>query len=405
MSMFRKFHCSRIALRASLLFCAILTSMIVGGVPRAASAAGEPIEINVILSLSGQVAFLGRAEQQSLQLLETTVNKNGGINGRPVKFVIADDQSNPQVAIQLTNALLSQNISMLLGPNFQASCLAMEPLVIKSGPVEYCFSPGIPATPGSYVYSATVSSRDDQVATVRYLRGRGWTRIGIIATTDATGQVFDSTLDAALAMPENKGLEVVAREHFSPTDISVAAQITRIKAANPQVIIAWAAGTPFATVLRAINDQALSIPIFGGNGNMNFAQLAQYSAFMPKELYFSGRRAFAPDPAAPPPVRKVQSLYFNAFRDISIQPDFFGLIPWDPALLYIDALRHLGPSPSAAQVNAYIQNLHEWAGVQGYYNFSDGSQRGIGIDGAVIDRWDPSTHAFVAVSKPGGFVK
>jgi branched-chain amino acid transport system substrate-binding protein len=388
-----------------IVFCTTLALIAAAGSSSPARAAADPYEINVIVSLTGQAALIGQAEAQSLQLIEAITNKSGGINGRPIKFVIADDQTNPQNAVQLTSAFLNGKTAMILGPAFTASCLAMEPLVIKTGPVEYCFSPGIPPTPGSYVYSATVSARDDEVATVRYLRLRGWTRVAFLATTDATGQAFESGFDYAMALPENKGMQVVAREHCNATDISMNAQISRIKAAGPQVMIAWAAGTPFGTELRAIHDVGLELPIVGGNGNMIQAQLAQYSAILPAELYFAGRRALAPDPSAPPAVRKAQTLYFTTMREANVHPSLLNILSWDPAMIYLDALRHLGANPTAADVNGYIQKLHGWAGIQGFYDFRDGSQRGIGSDGTVIDRWDAAKGDFVSVSAPAGYLR
>ena len=57
----------------------------------------------MILPLTGGGAFLGKAEQQALQQYEKVVNAGGGIHGKPLKFVFNDDQSSPQVAVQLAN--------------------------------------------------------------------------------------------------------------------------------------------------------------------------------------------------------------------------------------------------------------------------------------------------------------
>jgi branched-chain amino acid transport system substrate-binding protein len=55
--------------------------------------ADEPYRFNIILSLSGSATFLGKQEQGSFEIEEKMLNKSGGINGRPVKFVYYDDQS------------------------------------------------------------------------------------------------------------------------------------------------------------------------------------------------------------------------------------------------------------------------------------------------------------------------
>ena len=89
-----------------------------------------------------------------------------------------------------------------------------------------------------------------------------------ITSTDASGQDADRALDAALSLPENKStFQVVAREHFNPTDISVSAQIAHIKASNAQVLIAWTTGTPVGTVFRGVTEGGLDIPVVTTNGN------------------------------------------------------------------------------------------------------------------------------------------
>ncbi len=86
---------------------ALLAAAVLFATPLA-SYAVDPYELNVVLSLTGSGSFLGKSEAATLALLEAYENKLGGINGRPIKFVIVDDQSNPQVAVQLTNAILQK---------------------------------------------------------------------------------------------------------------------------------------------------------------------------------------------------------------------------------------------------------------------------------------------------------
>ena len=329
-------------------------------------------------------------------------NQAGGIKGRPIKFVIVDDQSNPQVTVQLTNDLITKKIPVILGPTFTATCIAAGSLVAKTGPVDYCFSPSIAPAAGSFQYSSTVSTRDDAVALARYYRLRGWTKIALMTTTDASGQQFETYFSDALALPENKSLTVVAHEHWAPADISIAAQAERIKAASPQAMIGWSAGTPTGTLLHGLHDAGVDIPIACGNGNMIYAQLAQYASFLPKELYFPGRRSLVFDPNGPPAIRAAQQKYFDAFKAAGIRPNIAHTLAWDPAMLVLDGFRKVGLDASAEQLNEWIQHQNGWVGINGVYNYTNGSQRGLGIDDVVIDRWDPAKNDFVAVSKGGG---
>jgi branched-chain amino acid transport system substrate-binding protein len=382
---------------AVLTLCALL----VGGTVQSAAAAAEPYEINVILAMTGGAAFLGRQESQSLLLLADVVNKKGGIAGRPLKFNIADDQSSPQVSVQLMQALIARKVPVVIGSSLLAPCAASAPLIEKAGPVVYCLSPGIEPKPNGYMFSASAAAIDDMVSIGRFLRSRGWTRVALIVPTDATGQVFDDAFARAMAMPENKSIVILDHEHFAPGDLSIASQAQRAKSVKPQVIIGWGTGTPFGTVLRAINDVGFDGPVIGGVGNMIYAQLSQYASFMPKEMYFSGRRAVT-EAARPGPVLDMQRIYFGAFARAGSKPDFANSLAWDPAMIVVSAIQHLGTAATPDQIRDYILGLHSWAGVNGMYDFRDGRQRGIGINAVVIDRWDANAGQFIAASQMGG---
>src|SRR5580698_5171447 len=93
----------------AVLFASLLMAM---AMP---SSAADPYEIDVILPLTGPGAFLGNGEAAGLGVLEAAVNKSGGIAGRQIKFVIQDDQSSPQAAVQLTNAAIEKKAPVIIG--------------------------------------------------------------------------------------------------------------------------------------------------------------------------------------------------------------------------------------------------------------------------------------------------
>src|ERR1700728_3898338 len=73
-----------------------------------AARAADPYDINVILSLTGNLAFVGADQLQALKALEGFVNRSGGIDGRPLAFVVADDQSDVKTSLQLAQSLISK---------------------------------------------------------------------------------------------------------------------------------------------------------------------------------------------------------------------------------------------------------------------------------------------------------
>jgi branched-chain amino acid transport system substrate-binding protein len=95
-----------------LLTTAITMSMAVGAALAAlcatssAQTSGEPIKFGAVLSITGAGAGLGNNERNGLTVAEKTINAAGGYKGRPIKIVIEDDTSNPDVAVSKVNDLI-----------------------------------------------------------------------------------------------------------------------------------------------------------------------------------------------------------------------------------------------------------------------------------------------------------
>lgn len=385
---------------------AVLALLAGGAAPGAAQTApsGAPYTVTAILPLTGPAAFLGASEIKSLHLIETLTNQTGGIRGRPLRFDVLDDQANPQLAVQLVNGVIAKNAAVFIGPGFSSTCAAVAPLIEKAGPVGYCLSPAVHPPKGSYQFSASTSSTDTITVLVRYLRLKGWTRFGLMTATDLTGQDFDRTIEPDLALPENKGMAIVAHEHFAVSDVSVAAQVARIAAAKPQAVVVWTTGTALGTALHAIHDIGLEAPVLTISSNMSYAQMQQYAGFLPAQLEFPGLRAMTQAGTGPGPIRDAMTRYFSAFKTVDTKTDFGTNFAWDPAMLVVDALRALGPTATADQVRDWMENLHGWVGINGLYDFRDGSQRGIGQNALMLYRWDPAKSDFIVMSRPGGFL-
>ncbi|HLI19842.1 MAG TPA: ABC transporter substrate-binding protein [Stellaceae bacterium] len=371
--------------------------------PMANAARAEDYAINAILSLTGNGAFLAGGQKKVLELEAEIANAQGGIGGRNVRFVFHDDQSSPQVAVQLLNEIMATHPPVIVGSSLVAMCSAMVPLLAQ-GPVLYCLSPGYHPPAGSYAFSANTSTWDSQVSMVRYFREKGLTKIATITSSDATGQDADRGIDAAVAMPENAGVQIVDREHFNLSDVSVAAQLERVRAAHPQLVLAWATGSPSATIFKGLLQAGIELPVATTGGNQLVAQMRQFKAFLPKELY-AGGGDYPPHAGLyklDPRVEAAQQTMYAALKKTDLSPDVVIGTSWDAGLIVIATLRALGPDATAEQVRAHIAHLTDFPGVSGVYNFVASPERGLGVQDTIVLRWDAAHDRFIWVSKPGG---
>ena len=375
------------------------TALLSGTAVRAADL--PPITIPVILPQSGGGAFLGATQLKTLQILQDSVNASGGIKGHPLKFQFLDDTTNPAVAKQL--GAQEQTLSpIVLGSSLSAMCKAIAPMYDTAGPVNYCLSPAIYPNKGSYVFSTSASTKDLLIATVRFFREKGWKKFGLLASEDASGQDGVDDVNEALKDPANAGMQLVDTERYGAQDVTATAQLTNIKGKGPQALIIWAPGTQFGTALRNVSDLGLDIPIATTSANMVDKQLLGYASFLPKELYFPGV-SYAAGLAQNPAVKKQQDTYFAAMKAAGVTTDLQTGMPWDAALLTIEALKKLGPTATGAQIRDYLAGVKGWAGILGTYDFTKYPQRGVSVDDVVMMRWTGT--GWLTSSSFGGSLK
>ena len=391
-----------ITLYKRLLALVALIALTISLAPSRVSAQTQPpMEIDFILSLTGGAAFLGKSMQTAYQLEEKVINDSGGVRGRPVKFVYFDDASTPQTGLQLVSGLVSKNVPVFFGSPLVAVCNAYIPSIQTNGPVDFCLAAPVHPPANSYVFTVGASAEDLVAVMIHNAKARGMMKIALVTTTDATGHDADLAFSTVLARPENKGFTVVANEHFAVNDISVAAQIARIKAASPQAIVAWTLGTPTGTLFRGLRDGGVDLPVYETNANMLYAQLGQFSDILPKELLFPAYRAIV-EGSTSPEIRKVQQPFFASLKSIGAQSDIGFVLGWDAVMLGIEGMRKLGPTMTAAQLHQYVLSQKHWAGVNGFYDYTTGDQRGLRSSEISIDRWDAGKKTFVRTSKAGG---
>src|ERR671927_33935 len=93
---------------------ALLTSMAFPGVLRSQ---GNPIRIGSTLPLTGPLASLAIIHKVTAEICVENLNKRGGLLGRPVEWIVKDDQSKPDLARTLYEQLITvDKVDLLMGP-------------------------------------------------------------------------------------------------------------------------------------------------------------------------------------------------------------------------------------------------------------------------------------------------
>jgi branched-chain amino acid transport system substrate-binding protein len=378
---------------------AIVAGILMASMP---ARAADPFVIEAVFPLSGNGAFLGKAEQQTLGVMETLVNRSGGINGQPVHFNVQDDASSPQVGVQLMTALTAKHVPFVFGSALVAVCNAMFP--VSKDLLMYCFSTGYHPPEGSLSFSGPVSTVDQITTGIRYLSNRGLKRIAILTSNDATGTDADRIIDAILAQPEFRSVSIASHQHFGVTDVSVSAQISQITASGAQALVGWTTGNSLGTILHGYQDAGLKMAFVGGSGNLSYAEMKAFANLMPPDCSFPGSPALDPRSLPAGPARRAAEDFQSAFIAAGQHPDITSGYGYDQIQMVINAFRKLGTNATAVQLRNYIVGSH-YIGINGVYDFAAHPGQGLGSNGVVMLRWNAAKDGFDAVSGLGGTLR
>ena len=167
--------------------------------------------------------------------------------------------------------------------------------------------------------------------------------------------------------------------------------------------IAWSTGSAVGTLFKAITAAGLDVPVGTTNGNMTYAQMQAFAAFLPRELYIPSAE-WPPHPgrSLPPAVEAAQARFFGAFQAAGLKPDASSTFSWDPAMLVVAALRDVGPDATPDALRDRLSRTKDAAGVNGLYDMARLPQRGLDIGSVVVTRWDAAAGAWQVVSQPRG---
>jgi branched-chain amino acid transport system substrate-binding protein len=190
---------------------AIGAAMLVPAPWRAAFGAAKPFKIGSLQPLTGAAAAGGKTALVGLQMAADRINKAGGINGRPVELIVADDQSKPDVGRRgMEKLLVEDNVDVHVGGFLSNICLACMPLFIETkvvNMISVCLDTTLTTTKcNRYSFRTYDYAPSQAVAFAPYLINKLGKKWHLAYADYSWGQ---STRDAYAAEIKKQGGEVV----------------------------------------------------------------------------------------------------------------------------------------------------------------------------------------------------
>ncbi len=118
--------------RRWILFIGILFISVVSASGMGLAAEKKPIKLGVVFIMSGKMGGYGKHGTQAIQLAMDEINGKGGILGRKVEAIFADDELKVDKGVQITNKFIKEDkVDFIIGPTSSGVALAMADIVEK----------------------------------------------------------------------------------------------------------------------------------------------------------------------------------------------------------------------------------------------------------------------------------
>jgi branched-chain amino acid transport system substrate-binding protein len=246
---------------------AIAAALALPGLP--ATAQTSEITIGISISTTGPAAALGIPERNALEFVPKE------IAGVPLKIIVLDDGGDPTNATTNARRFVTESkADIIMGSSTTPPTIAVSNVANEAGIPHLGLSP-FPITPERAKWSVDMPQPVPIMGKVLYehMKAHNIKTVGYIGYSDSYGDLwFNDFKNQGVPM----GMTLVDEERFARPDTSVAGQVLKLVAANPDAILVGASGTAAALPQTALRERGYKGLIYQTHGaaSMDFIRIA-----------------------------------------------------------------------------------------------------------------------------------
>ncbi len=350
----------------------ILTSFIavilLSGIFSACKDSGSENEILIgeFASLTGDKATFGQSSHNGLTLAVEEINNQGGVLGKQIKLVAEDDQGKTNEVQTVVQKLINRDkVVAIVGEVASSLSLAAAPI---------CQQSNIPmVTPAST--NPEVTNVGDYIFRVCFIDPFQATVMSKFALNSMkvkkVALLVDQKNAYSTGLAENfkrvfteMGGEIVAEQKYSAGDKDFKAQLTSLKAANPEAIFIPGYYTELNLISIQAREIGITVPLFGGDG-WESEKLLEGKAKDALDGCFFSTHVSIEDPNP-----KIQNFITKYKEKYGSTPDAMAFLSYDAGMILFDAIKRAG-STDGVKIKDALANTQNYDGVTGTITIND----------------------------------
>lgn len=344
-----------------------LTTLLIGAAGFGAAAQAAEIKIGVAEALTGGAAQYGISIRNGFRLAVDQINAAGTLGADKITLVIEDEQGKKEEAINAFKKLIFQEkVLMLFGPTLSNSAQAADPIAQAAKVVVFGTSntaDGITSI-GDYVFRNSVTEADVLPVTIATaVRNAKIKKVAVLYGND---DVFTkSGYDNFVKALDGQKVPVTTTETFAKGDVDFKAQLTKIKATNPDAIVLSALLAEGAPIMVQARQLGINVPFIGGNG-MNSVKVFDLAKGASDDLWIGS--PWSIENRAP----ANNSFIIDYTKAYKSAPDQFAAQAFDAMHIAVQAIKSIKLTGDLAKDRSALRDALpnvKWNGATGAFTF------------------------------------
>ncbi len=345
--------------------------------------AKDTIKVGAILAVTGPASFLGAPEAKTIKMVIDDVNSKGGINGKKLELILKDSGGSPEKAISFAKQLIEEEkVFAILGPSTSGETMKIKNICEKGKTILMsCAAAEVIVNPlAKYVFKTPQKDSHAARKIFETMKKKGINKIGVISGNTGFGNAGKGQL--AKIAPEF-GIKILISEVYDKRATDLTGVLTKVKAKGVQAVVNWSIVPAQSIVAKNMKQLNMNIPLFQshGFGNIKYAKEAGEAG---NGIIFPCGRLLVADSLPDSNKQKALLLKYKKDYESQFKEDVstFGGHAFDAITILVEGIKVGGNDKE--KVRDAIENLRNFAGTGGIFNFSDKDHNGLDIDSFAV---------------------
>ena len=249
-----------------LLACAVVLSAVV---LCSGAFAADTIKVGVLLPLTGAQAKFGEIEKRSYEMAAEEINAKGGVKGMKIELLFEDDTGKPDVGRSAVEKLISREKVPVITGGYSSSVTAAATPVAQQFKVPFVICTGsaddITEKGYDYVFRVNPPASEYPNAVQSFLQevGKDVKTVALLYENSAFGQSSSKSFEEDT---KELGLKIVVKEGYQAGAIDFKPILTKVKAANPDMIYMVSYVMDASLLMRQSKELRINPKMFVGGG-------------------------------------------------------------------------------------------------------------------------------------------